>query len=87
MCARVRARACARVCVYARVRVCMRDVFAIYTITYLIIIKISILYFIQIRHSKSDDFPSTGPIPASNNNNTVAIIVILVILINNTNVQ
>ena len=32
----------------------------------MIIIKIVILYFIQIRHT--DDFPSTG-IPASNNNN------------------
>ena len=33
----------------------------------MIIIKIIILYFIQIRHT--DDFPSTG-IPASNNNNS-----------------
>ena len=30
MFARVFARACAHVCVYAHVRVCMRDVFAIY---------------------------------------------------------
>ena len=44
-------------------RACMRDVFAIYDNKILprlimIIIKIIILYFIQIRHT--DDFPSTG---------------------------
>ena len=43
-----------------RVRVCVRDVFAIYDNDILprlimIIIKIIILYFIQIRHT--DDFP------------------------------
>ena len=53
--------------VCACVRPCMRDVFAIYDDNILsrlimIIIKIIILYFIQIRHT--DDFPSTG-IPAS----------------------
>ena len=42
---------------------CVRDVFAIYDHNILprlkiIIIKIVILYFIQIRHT--DDFPSTG---------------------------
>ena len=47
------------VCVCA----CVRDVFAIYDNNILprmimIIIKIIILYFIQIRHT--DDFPSTG---------------------------
>ena len=47
---------CARACVHA----CMRDVFAIYDNDILprlimIIIKIIILYFIQIRHT--DDFP------------------------------
>ena len=46
---------------------CVPDVFAIYDDNILprlimIIIKIIILYFIQIRHT--DDFPSTG-IPAS----------------------
>ena len=45
------------------VRECMRDVFAIYDNNIsprliMIIIKIIILYFIQIRHT--DDFPSTG---------------------------
>ena len=54
-------------CVYGCACVCVRDVFAIYDKTIgprliMIIIKISILYFIQIRHT--DDFPSTG-IPAS----------------------
>ena len=50
-------------CVRASVRACVRDVFAIYDNNILprlimIIIKIIILYFIQIRHT--DDFPSTG---------------------------
>ena len=49
---------------------CVRDVFAIYddnilSRLILIIIKIIILYFIQIRHT--DDFPSAG-IPASTTN-------------------
>ena len=49
--------------VCACVRACMHDVFAIYHNNILprlimIIIKIIILYFIQIRHT--DDFPSTG---------------------------
>ena len=48
----------------------MRDVFAIYDNNIspgllMIIIKIIILYFIQIRHT--DDFPPTGT-PASVNN-------------------
>ena len=52
-------RECERACVHA----CVRDVFAIYDNDILprlimIIIKIIILYFIQIRHT--DDFPSTG---------------------------
>ena len=51
----VRVRECARACVHA----CVRDVFAIYDNDILprlimIIIKIIILYFIQIRHT--DDF-------------------------------
>ena len=63
--------ACARVCASVRVRTsvhaCVRDVFAIYDDNILprlimIIIKIIIVYFKQIRHT--DDFPSTG-IPAS----------------------
>ena len=50
------------------VHACVRDVFAIYDdniLSRLImkIIKIIILYFIQLRHT--DDFPSAG-IPASN---------------------
>ena len=58
------------VCARAYVRACVRDVFAIYDDNILprlimIIIKIIILYFIQIRHT--DDFPSAG-IPASNYN-------------------
>ena len=49
--------------VRACVRACVRDVFAIYVNNIsprliMIIIKIIILYFIQIRHT--DDFPSTG---------------------------
>ena len=64
MCASVRAYV--RACVHA----CMRDVFAIYDDNILsrlimIIIKIIILYCIQIRHT--DDFPSAG-IPASMDN-------------------
>ena len=62
-------RMCARACVCSCMRVracvsaCLRDVFAIYNNNIsprliMIIINISILYFIQIRHS--DDFPSTG---------------------------
>ena len=62
-------RPCVEVCVCASVRVhtsvlaCVRDVFAIYDDNILsrlimIIIKIIILYFIQIRHT--DDFPSAG---------------------------
>ena len=52
-----------RACVCARVCACARDVFAIYDKNIwprliMIIIKIIILYFIQIRHT--DDFPSTG---------------------------
>ena len=47
----------------AYVRACVRDVFAIHDDNILsrlimIIIKIIILYFIQIRHT--DDFPSAG---------------------------
>ena len=62
-CARVGASVRVRTSVHARVR----DVFAIYDDNILsrlimIIIKIIILYFIQIRHT--DDFPSAG-IPAS----------------------
>ena len=59
---------CVCVCVCARtacacVRACVRDVFAMYENNILprlimIIIKIIIVYFIQIRHT--DDFPSTG---------------------------
>ena len=50
-------------------RECVRDVFAIYDNNIspgllMIIIKIIILYFIQIRHT--DDFPPTGT-PASTN--------------------
>ena len=71
---RLRERECARVCascasvrVRASVHACVRNVFAIYDDNILsrlimIIIKIIILYFIQIRHT--DDFPSAG-IPAS----------------------
>ena len=54
----VRVRECERVCACVRVRACMRacvrDVFAIYDnyiLPRLIIIKIIILYFIQIRHT------------------------------------
>ena len=64
---------CVRACVRLHVRACMhvrawesacvRDLFAIYEKKIsprliMIIIKIIILYFIQIRHT--DDFPSTG---------------------------
>ena len=56
-----RVRECERVC--ACVRACMRDVFALYDNDILprlimIIIKIIILYFIQIR--QPDDFSKTG---------------------------
>ena len=59
-----------RTSVHACVRACVRDVFAIYDDNILsrlimIIIKIIILYFTQIRHT--DDFPSAG-IPASCSN-------------------
>ena len=55
--------ACACVCVRACVRACVRDVFAIYDNNIsprliMIIIKNTILYFIQVRHT--DDFPPTG---------------------------
>ena len=58
---------CASVCVRTSELACVRDVFAIYDNNILsrltmIIIKMIILYFIQIRHT--DDFPSAG-IPAS----------------------
>ena len=51
------------VCVFARACACVRDVFAIYDNNIwprliMIITKISILYFIQIRQTY--DFPSTG---------------------------
>ena len=57
VCARVRA--CASACV----RECVRDVFAVYDNNIsprliMILIKITILYSTQIRHT--DDFPSTG---------------------------
>ena len=57
----VRVRECERACACASA--CMCDVFAIYDNNILprlimIIIKVIILYFIQIRHT--DDFPSTG---------------------------
>ena len=57
----VRVRECEHV--WACMHACVRDVFAIYEHNILprlkmIIIKIVILYFIQIRHT--DDFPSTG---------------------------
>ena len=59
----VRVRQCARAYVRACVRACVRDVFAILDDNILsrlimIINKIIILYFIQIRHT--DDFPSAG---------------------------
>ena len=65
-----RAHACVHVCAHACA--CMRDVFAIYDDNILIrlimiIIKIIILYFIQITHT--DDFPSTGTRLVNNNNN------------------
>ena len=73
---------CVCVCVRVRVRVrtsvhpCVRDVFAIYDDNILsrlimIIIKIIIVYFIQIRNT--DDFPSAG-IPASYNNSVFTIV-------------
>ena len=59
-CDRAFVRACVRACMRSCVRACVRDVFAIYDNDILprlimIIIKIIILYFIQIRHT--DDFP------------------------------
>ena len=65
----VHARVCASVRVRMSVHACVRGVFAIYDDNMLsrlimTIIKIIILYFIEIRHT--DDFPSAG-IPASNN--------------------
>ena len=59
VCACVRASACVLTCASA----CLRDVFAIYDNNIsprliMIIIKIIILYFIQIIHT--DDFPSMG---------------------------
>ena len=68
------AHACVRACV--RARACVRDVFAIYDNNFwprliMIITKIIILYFIQIRHS--DDFPSTGT--------RLVIIIVLAIII------
>ena len=65
VCVCVRACMCAHVCACVRMRAhaCMHDVFAIYDNNIcprliMIIFKIIILYFIQIRHT--DDFPSTG---------------------------
>ena len=53
------------VCTGLSVRACVRDVFAIYDNNILsrliMIIKIIILYFIEIAHT--DDFPSTGTHP------------------------
>ena len=62
-CSRLCARVCACAFVHACMSVCLRDVFALYDNNILprlimIIIKIIILYFIQIRHT--DDFSSTG---------------------------
>ena len=64
MCARPCMCACALACLHARacVSACLRDVFAIYDNNIsprliMIIINMSILYFIQIR--QSDDFTST----------------------------
>ena len=61
--ARMCMRACMRACACVRASACVRDVFALYDNNIsprliMIIIKIIILYFIQIRHF--DDFPSTG---------------------------
>ena len=65
VCVCVCAHACARMraCVGTSVHAYVRDVFAIYDdnispMLIMSIIKIIILYFIQIRHT--DDFPSTG---------------------------
>ena len=62
VCARMRACTCVRARVRACASACLRDVFAIYDNnisprSIMIIIKISILYFVQIR--QSDDFTST----------------------------
>ena len=59
VCARTRVRACVHACV----RACMWDVFAIYDYNILprlimIIIKIIILYVMQIRHT--DEFPASS---------------------------
>ena len=67
VCGGVRVREFARVCALTSVHAWVRDVFTIYDDNILsrlimIIIKIIIQYFIQIRHT--DDFPSGG-IPAS----------------------
>ena len=77
--ARVRAPVCVRVRACMHARACLRDVFAIYDNNIsprlrMIIIKISILYFIQIRHA--DDFPSTGTrrYPASSFNNVCTLV-------------
>ena len=56
-------------CASVRVRPCVRDVFAIYDDNILprlimIIIKIIILYFIQIRHT--DDSPKRVPVSRGN---------------------
>ena len=53
------------VCAHACMHACVRDVFAIYDndilpMLKMIIINIIILYFMQIRHTECDDFPSTG---------------------------
>ena len=52
-----------RVCACARVRACVRDVFAIYDnnilpMLIMIIIKLIFQYVIEI--AQTDDFPSTG---------------------------
>ena len=74
VCARVYV--CACVCVHA----CVRDVFAIYYNNILprliiIIIKIIILYFIEIAHT--DDFPSTGTRLVTDNSVSYKNIVLL----------
>ena len=70
MCARVCACACACARLRECVRACVLDVFAVYDNNILprlimIIIKITILYLIQIPHT--DDFPSTGTRPVFSN--------------------
>ena len=71
---------CAHVCVHACVRACVRDVFAIYDNNILprliiIIIKIIILYFIEIAHT--DDFPSMGTRLVTDNSVSYKNIVLL----------